>query len=147
MSQTLVGNGYAVNFGFVATSTDHGITQTTLTGMLLQSADYEQGADKEEVRSLTGDIVSRNWYDIHQKADLKVVIGSSGVAAAVTATALAPFKPGTIISITACASHPDLIGTNWECQSGAKIMGEITKSAELTIPLEKRPGITASQAS
>lgn len=147
MSQTLVGNGIAVNFGFAATSTDHGLTQSSLTAHLLQNADYEQGADVEDVRALQGDKVSRNWYDIHQKATLKFVLSAAGIAAAITATALAAFKPGIIISITACASHPDLVGTNWECQSGAKIMGEITKSAELTVSLEKRPGITAAQAS
>jgi len=146
MSQTLVANGIAVNFGFTATSTDHGLTQTALTGFLLQSADYEGGADKEDVRVLQGDIVSRNWYDLHNKASLRFVISSTGIAAAVTATTLSAFKPGTIISITACASHPDLVATNWECQTGIKIAGDITKSAEITISLEKRPGITAAQS-
>lgn len=146
MSQSLVGNGIPVNFGFKSTSSDYGITQTTLTGFLLQSAEYETGADKEEVRVLQGDVVSRNWYDIHTKASLRVVIAAASKSAAITATTLSPFQPGTILSITACASHPDLVGTNYECQSGAKIMGEITKSAELTVPLEKRAGITSAQS-
>jgi hypothetical protein len=146
MAQSLVGNGIPVNFGFKSTSSDYGITQTTLTGFLLQSAETETGADKEEVRVLQGDVVSRNWYDIHTKASLRLVIAATSKAAAITATTLSPFQPGTILSITACASHPDLVGTNWECQPGAKIMGEITKSAELTVPLEKRAGITSVQS-
>lgn len=148
MPQSLVPNGIAVNFGFVSTSNDYGITQTSLTGWLLQSADYETGADNESVRVLQGDIVSRNWYDIHTKGNLRLVIASAtGRASARTATTLAAFQPGTIISITACASHPDLVATNWEVQPGAKIAGDITKSAEITIPLEKRAGITAAQGS
>jgi hypothetical protein len=146
MSQTLVPNGIPVNFGFQATSTDHGITQTVLTGFLIQSADYETGADKEDVRMLQGDIVSRNWYDLHDKANLRLVIAAASRAAAVTATTRSPFTPGTIISITACASHPDLVATNWECQPGTKIVGDVTKSAEITVPLEKRPAITAAQS-
>ena len=148
MAQTLVPNGIAVNFGFVSTSSDYGITQTTLTGWLLQNADYETGADKEEVRAPQGDQVSHNWYDLHTKGSLRLVIASAtGRATARTSTTLAAFTPGTIISITACASHPDLVATNWECQAGAKIVGDITKSAEITIPLEKRAGITAAQGS
>jgi hypothetical protein len=139
-------NGIPVNFGFVATSSDHGLTATNLTGHLLQSGDYEDGADKEEVRALQGDIVARNWYDSHTKANLRLVIASTTKALAITATTLANFKAGTIISITACASHPDLVATNWEVQAGTKIAGDVTKSAELTIPLEKRAGITAAQS-
>jgi hypothetical protein len=147
MSQTLVPNGIPVNFGFKSTSSDYGITQTVLTGYLLQSADYETGADVEDVRALQGDKVSRNWYDLFTKASLRLIIAATASrSAAITATTLSPFQPGTIISITACASHGDLVGTNWECQPGAKIAGDITKSAEITIPLEKRPGITAAQS-
>lgn len=146
MSQTLVGNGIPVNFGFKQTSSDYGITQTVLTGYLLQSADYETGADVEDVRALQGDKVARNWYDLHTKGNLRMVIAAASKSAAITATTLSPFQPGTIISITACASHGDLVGTNWECQPGAKIMGDITKSAEISIPLEKRAAITAAQS-
>jgi hypothetical protein len=145
MSQTLVGNGIPVNFGFKQTTTDYGITQTVLTGYLLQSADYETGADVEDVRALQGDKVSRNWYDIHTKGNLRMVIAAASKSAAITATTLSPFQPGTILSVTACASHGDLVGTNWEVQPGAKIVGDITKSAEITIPLEKRAAITAVQ--
>jgi hypothetical protein len=145
MANTLVPNGIAVNFGFTSTSGDYGITATTLTGWLLQSADYETGADKEDIRSLQGDIVARNWYDLHQKANLRLFISAAGRAAAIAATTLASLTPGTIISITHCASHPDLVATNWEVVGSAKIAGDITKSAEVTLPMEKRSGITAVQ--
>jgi len=141
-------NGTPVNFGFTATSSDKGITSSgfVLTGHLMQSADYETGADKEEVRALQGDQVARNWYDIHTKANLRVVVAAASKAAAITATTLANLQPGSFINITACASHPDLVGTNWEVQAAAKVSGEVTKSAEITIPLEKRPGITAAMS-
>ena len=149
MAQTLVGNGIAVNFGFKSTSSDYGITDggTVLKGFLLQSAEYETGADVEDVRSLQGDKVSRNWYDYHVKANLRLVIAGTGKAAAITSTTLSPFKPGTLLVVSACASHPDLVGTNLECQPGVKIAGDITKSAEITIPVEIRAGITATQSS
>jgi hypothetical protein len=148
MSQTLVPNGIAVNFGFKSTSSDYGITDsgTVLKGFLLQNTDYETGADVESVRVLQGDIVSRNWYDLHKKCSLVFVIAGTGIAASITSTSISPFTPGTIISITACASHPELVATTWEMQSGAKITGDTTKSAMLTIPMEIRPGITAAQS-
>lgn len=139
-----VQNGTPVNFSFVATASDGGLTCTGLTAMLLQGYDAEDGADKEEVRSIGGNIVSRNWHDPHTKVALRFVVAAASKAAAVTATALK--TAGTIISITACASYPDLVATNWEVQAGTKIAGDVTKSAELTIPLEKRPGITAAQS-
>lgn len=148
MAQTLVGNGIAVNFGFAATAGDYGITDSpaVLKGFLLQGVDYETGADKEDVRSLQGDIVARNHYDLHTKATLRFVIAGTSKAAAKTATTLSPFKAGTLLVVTACASHPDLVGTNLECQAGAKISGDVTKSATIDIPVEIRAGITAAQS-
>lgn len=139
-------NGTPVNFSFKSTASDGGLTCTGLTGFLLQSTDIEDGADKEEVRGPGGDIVSRNWYDSHTKAALRFVISATSKANAITATTLSSFKAGGIISITACASQPDLVASTWEIQAGTKIAGEITKSAEFTIPLEKRAGITAAQS-
>ena len=153
MSQTLVPNGIPVNFGFTASGGNYGITDggAIMTGWLLQSADYETGADKEEVRALQGDIYARNWYDIHRKANLRLFITGTGRANAIANTTLGAFPngaltPGVIITITACASHPDLVATNWEVQSGTKIAGDITKSAEITVPLERHANITTSQA-
>ena len=143
-----VQNGIPVNFALVATSGDHGLTSTgfAFTGHLMQSMDYEAGAEKEEVRALGGNIVSRNWYDQHTKASFRAVIAAASIAAAITATTLANAQAGSFIVITACASHPDLVASNWEVQSGAKIVGDVTKSAEITVPCEKRAGITAVQS-
>ena len=147
MSQTLVPNGIPVNFGFKSTAGDYGITGTPFTGYLLQNVNYETGADVEDVRALQGDKVSRNWYDLHKKGTFVFVIAAAaGRASAITATALAAFLPGTILVVTACASHPDLVAANLECQAGAKIVGDITKSAELTVPVEIRAAITAAQS-
>jgi hypothetical protein len=137
-------NGIPVNFSFTTTGGDKGLTATGLTGFLLQSVDYEDGADKEEVRSLGGDIVSRNWYDLHVKTSLKFFIAAASKSAAVAASTLQ--TAGTFINITACASHPALVASNWEVQNGTKITGDVTKSAEITIPLESRAGITAAQS-
>lgn len=143
-----VQNGTPVNFAFVATSGDKGMTSTgfAFTGHLMQNLDYETGADKESVRALGGDIVANNWYDLHTKASFRAVIAAASKAAAITATTLSNVQPGSFIAITACASHPDLVGTNWEVQAAAKVVGDVTKSAEITVPVEKRAGITAAQS-
>ncbi len=147
MSQTLVGNGLAVNFGFKATSSDNGLTCTGLTGLLVQRSSRKTAADVEQVRFLQGDVGSENYYNLHDEADLTFVISASGKGAAITATSLSSFTPGTIINITACAASPDLVGSNWIVQPGAEIPQEITKSAELTLPLKRFPNITAAQSS
>lgn len=145
MAQSLKGLGIAVNFGFAATSTDNGITCTGLTGFLTQRTTRKTAADVEQVRILQGDVASENYYNLHDEADLTFVISAAGKAAAITATSLASFKPGTIISITACASSPDLVATNWIVQAGAEIPQEITKSAEIRLPLKSYPLVTAVQ--
>lgn len=124
-------------------------TGFAFTGNLMQGVDYETGADKESVRSIGGDIVSNNWYDIHSKGSFRAVISGASKAAAIVATTLANAQPGSFITITECASHPDLAtsGSNvWEVQQGAKIVGDVTKSAEITVPAERRPAIVAVQS-
>ena len=134
-------NGTAVNFGFTGTN---GIVITGLSGTMLQSADYSAEADKDEVRSGVGDIVSREWYDQHIKATLEWVITGTGLANALVNTAIAGILPGTIIVITTCASMPDLVATNWEVMSGGSIKGTNTNAKRMSVPLEKRAGITAA---
>lgn len=147
MAQTLKGIGTPVNFGFVSTASDGGLTCTGLTGFLLQRSSFKTAADKEQLRTLQGDVVSENYYNDHDEADLTFVIASTGKAAAITATSLANFRPGSIIAITDCASNPDLVNSHWIVQAGAEIPQEVTKSAEMRIPLQKYAGITAVQAS
>ena len=133
-------NGTAVNFGFTGSN---GIVITGVSGTLLQSADYSAEAGKDEVRSGVGDIVNRNWYDQHLKATLEWAITGSGLAAAITNTAVAALLPGTIIVISACASVPDLVATTWEVQR-VSIKGSNTNAKRVTLELEKRAGITAA---
>ena len=142
---TLVPNGAAVNFGFNSTAGDFGLTDSggTLKGYLLQNVTHAIEGEREEVKALAGDAVSHNHSNIHRKATLKFVISSTGRAAAIASSVLNPWGPGSFAVITACASQPDVVGT-WECQSGAEIVGDITKSAEITIPIERYVNITAA---
>ena len=146
MAQSLKGVGTPVNFGFVATTTDGGITATNLTGLLTQKTSVKNSADVESVRSLQGDTISQSYYDLSYDATLSFVIAAASKAAAITATSLANFLPGSIIAITACASSPDLVNSYWIVQPGAEIPQEITKSAELNLPLKRFPNITAAQS-
>jgi hypothetical protein len=136
-------NGTAVNFGYTGAG---GITITGIAGTLLQSSDLSAEADKDEVRQLQGDIVSRNWYDQHYKATLEWVVSGTGIAVAITNSTIAPVTPGTIIVISACASQPDLVATNWECMSGASAKKSVTGQTRFSVPVEKRAGITAAQS-
>ena len=146
MSNSLVGLGYAVNFGFKATTTDHGVTATPFTGMLLQRGTLKTSGELERIRYLQGDVASENYYGQETELELMFVIGASGLAAAITATKLsAAFTAGTILAISACASSPDWVSAYWIVQYGAEIPQEITKSAEIRIPLKLVPNITAAQ--
>lgn len=138
----MVINGTPVNFGFQTTT--GGITISGLSGVLLQSAEHSVEADVERTRDPAGNIVTDAWYDQHVKATLEWVVTGTGLANAITNTALAALTPGTIINITACANDPDLVATNWEAMSGAKITKSNTGSAKISIPLEKRAGITGA---
>ncbi len=146
MAQSLKGVGTPVNFGFVATASDSGVTATGLSGFLLQKSTIKNGADVESIRSLQGDTISQNYYDLNYDAQLSFVIAAASKSAAITATSLASFTPGSIISITACASSPDLINTAWIIQPGGEIPQEITKSAEFVLNLKRFPNITAAQS-
>lgn len=148
MAQSIKGIGTPVNFGFVQTSTDQGITTTTpdLDGFLLQSTNIQTAADLEQVRTLQGDVTAENYYNLHHEATLRFVIAASSKSGAITATTLAQCQPGSILVISACASSPDLVNSYWIIQPGASIPQEVTKSAELNLPLKRYPLITAAQS-
>jgi len=133
-------NGTAVNFGFTGAN---GIAITGINGFLLQQADHSLAAEKEDVRSGQGDIVNHSWYDQHMKSTIEAVITGTGIASAITNTTLKTvLPPGTIISITACASDPDLVQTAWEVQE-ANIRHSNVGAARISISVEYRAGITA----
>jgi hypothetical protein len=136
----MINNGTPLVFGYTGTD---GITITGINGTLLQSAEQSAEADHEDVRNGVGDIVARNWHDQHRKASLEWVVKGTGLANAIVNRTLATLTPGTIIVISACASQPDLIATNWEVMS-AKDAGSNTSSAKISAQLEKRAGITAA---
>jgi hypothetical protein len=134
-------NGTAVNFGYQGTD---GITITGISGTLLQSTDHSKAADVESARNGLGDIVARGWYDIHDEATLEWIITGTNLAASLTNTTLSTVEPGDIIVISACTSMPALVATNWEVQSGAKIVGSNTTFKKLSCTIHKRAGITAA---
>ena len=131
-------NGTPVNFGF----SGGGITITGLNGILLQSADHASHADLEEIRNAIGDVVTHIWHNFRDEAQLDYIVTGTSISNAVTNTALQ--TPGTILSITACASMPSLVGTHWEVQSGAKIAGSNVNSKKITLPIRQYAGITAA---
>jgi hypothetical protein len=145
MSQSLKGLGFAVNFGFKSTTSDGGITASPLTAFFLQRSSLKTVGELERIRYLQGDVGSENYYGAEKEADLTLVISSTGIGAAITATSLASFTAGTIIAITACASSPDLVNSYWIVQFGAEITQENTKSAEIRIPIKSIPNVTAAQ--
>lgn len=134
-------NGTAVNFGFQGTN---GITITGLSGTLLQSAKQRKKADSEVTRDGLGEEVAHAWYNIHDEAELEFVVTGTGLAVAITNTAAMLKTPGTIITITACTSMPDLITSVWEVQDGAEVSGSNTTSKRATIPLKRFTNITAA---
>lgn len=131
-------NGTAINFGFTGTN---GITITGISGTLLQSAEHEAMSDCEVTKDGIGAEVCHGWHNYQDHAKLEWVVTGSGLAAAITNTAL--IAPGTFVVITACASMPSLVGTTWECQSGCKISGTNVNSKKISVTLKKVAGITA----
>ncbi len=134
-------NGIAVNFGFVSAS---GLTIAGLVGTLLQSADHSSAADMEGARNGIGAYVVRGWYDTHDEAALEWVVTASSIANAITASSLTPVVAGTLITIANCDSLPELNGTTWEVQSGAKVSGSNTTFKKMSVTIHKRAGITAA---
>jgi hypothetical protein len=132
--------GKPVSVGFAGTD---GIAETTfLTGkIILQSADFENAADKGEVRNAAGDVVSEYFYNQSSKANLEYFATGTTIAG-VTANLSLPTIP-TILNITACADLPALIKTNWMYKGGGKITGSNTDAKKITLPLEALTNITS----
>lgn len=133
--------GKPVSFAF---SNIEGVSEATyLTGkIILQSADFEDTADEEQVRSGTGALVSRNFYNLGYKANLEYIPTGSTLAG-VTANVALP-AIGTILNITASPDIPSLIKTNWCVVPGGKIAGSNTSAKKITLPIEAHAGITVA---
>lgn len=137
-------NGTPCNFAFHTTTGGITITSPSLTGnILLQSAEHSQGGDNERTRDGIGNVVISAWVDPHTKASLEWVITAASLSAAATATTLASFTLGAFVTVGACASRPDLVGTTWEVMA-ARIPGTNQSAARMMLELEKRAGVTAA---
>lgn len=131
-------NGTPVVFAF---TTAAGITITNLPGILLQSKDHAKEAERELTRDGTGSRVQSTHYDFRDTASIRYKVSGTSLADAKVNTAIV--APGTLLVITACADDPAMVATNWEVQSGGKLMQTNTSHAEMEVPLEKSAGITA----
>lgn len=135
--------GVFVNFAFTGTD---GIAATGLTGNgLFQSYDFEYAPEEYQVKSAAGALATRVFPEIPKKATIEWIPGKDSVANAVTAhsTIVALFH--TILNITACASAPELIVSNW-LVVGVKPSGSNTDAKKITLTLEAHAGITAAPA-
>jgi|ERR1051326_5701603 hypothetical protein len=143
MSAAAVINGVPVNFGFQGAADGNngqGIAITGISGTLLQSVDHAKMASLEVARDGNANTVMRAHTDLHDEATLEWIVTGDTLAHTLTNTAIP--APGSIIVITACASRPGLVGTNWEVQSGGRIIGSNTTAAKISVPIHKYPAIT-----
>ena len=130
--------GTPVNFGFATTT--NGITITGISGFLLQSAASSSTADEAQVRDGIGAFTTRTFYNPGAKATLNATVTGSDTAAAITNTAKQSI--GGLLVISACASSPDLVATNWVID-GCDIDQKNTDFAHLSFQLSKHAGITS----
>ena len=145
MATVAVQNGVAVNIGFPTTAGGITITSPSMSGnIILQSADHSKGANNYRVEDEVGNVVVSAWSDPHDKASLEIIIKASTLSAAITATTLASLTPGVILTVSACANMPDLVATTWEIMDSPRITGDNKSAKKLSLPLEKRAGITTA---
>ncbi len=132
--------GKPVSFAFSGTD---GIAETTyLTGkIILQSADHENGAEKEVIKSAAGVTVTKSFSDPVDKTTLEYFCTATTLAGVTANVALPPVP--SILNITACADMPSLVKSNWVYEGGGKITGSNTGAKKITLPLEAMGSITA----
>jgi len=139
--------GTPVNFAF-GSGAGIGTVSTpsaTLAGMLVQSMEHGAESELASVRDGDGVTVTDVYYDPRFTAQLVWKVSGSSLAGALANTSLTNIIPGTIITIAACVSRPDLVQTNWiVTEGGPKVSGGNTDIAEITMPLRRRVGITST---
>jgi hypothetical protein len=132
-------NGTPVNFSFQSAA---GITITEISGILLQNASYKKNSNRTMVKSGEGDRVTSVHNDRFNSATLRWVVSGTNLAGAITNTTLT--QPGNFVTITACATMPDIVhaSNKWEV-----ITGEVTGSndgvKEISMEIEYAAGIQA----
>lgn len=133
-------NGTAVNFTFQSAA---GITITEITGILLQSASYKKNANRTLVKDGNGDRTSSLLNDKFNSATLEWVVEGSSLSAALTNTALR--APGAFITITACATLPEIVDATkqWEVLPGCEIKGTNENAKTVTMEIEYAVNIQA----
>lgn len=130
------------NFGFETTTNGITMSGTGIGTFTPQSASHSKQASVEEVKSAAGETVQRAFYDFSEDATLEYMVSGSTIADAKTQATIP--APGTIVSITACASMPSIIATNWVVEPGVSIGGSNTDFKRVSLPLKKHAGITAA---
>ena len=131
----------ACDFGFNTTTGGITISGTGVGTLLLQSGSVSNQAKVEEAMDSVGSTVQRAFYDQSQDASLEYVVKGSSITDA-KAQATIP-DPGSIVTITACASFPALVQTNWIVEPGVQMSKSNTSFNKVTLPLKRHAGITA----
>lgn len=136
----LTQNGTPVNFTFQSAA---GITITEQAGILLQSASYKKNANRTLVKDGNGDRTSSLLNDKFNSATLEWVIKGTSLSDALTNTAL--LAPGSFVTITACATLPEIVSASnkWEVLSGNEVKGTNENAKTVTMEIEYAVNIQA----
>jgi hypothetical protein len=132
----------ACDFAYNTTTNGITISGTGVGTFLLQSSSTTYESKLEEVMNAAGDTVQRAFYDPSVTATLEYVINGTSIADAKTQTTMP--LPGVIVSITACASHPQLVASNWVVESSPTLSKSNTSFGRVTLNLRAHSGITAA---
>lgn len=136
--------GVAVNFSF-ASAAAVTVGSPSMPGMLMQNLEHQRKSEMARIRDGTGTSANITYYDFEEEATLVFKVTAAGIAAAQAATTSAAFGPGTIVNITACASRPDLVQSNWVVkEEGPRVRGTNVEAAEYEVPLRRNAGITGA---
>ena len=149
MSLPLAQNGVPVTIGWPGGLTiSSSIGGAISTYLITQSVDKSQEAERVLVHDEAGNRVGSNWIDWYTKVTMKFVVKGAGLAQlqAVVYPLIASITPGSFLSITVCASQPDLVGASYEVQNGPKLTGTNKTYKEWSVDLELAPGITGTAA-
>lgn len=132
-------NGTPVNFSFASAA---GITITEISGILLQSASHKENSNRTLVKSGEGDRVTSVHNDRYNSATLRWVVSGTNLAAAITNTTLQ--NPGNFVTITACATMPDIVSASnkWEVITG-EVSGSNDGVKEISMEIEYCANIQA----
>lgn len=132
-------NGTPVNFSFQSAA---GITITELSGILLQRASYKKQSTRTLVKGGDGERVTSIHHDRVNSATLVWIPKGTSLADSLANTTLT--APGGFVTITACATLPDIVhATNkWEIIS-CEVSGDNESVKQITYEIEYAAGIQA----